>query len=91
MSDTKDNETLLEFPSAFPIKAFGRDGAAFRDTVVEIVARHARFDPESDVQVNASSKGNFVSVTVTFTAESKSQVDTIYQTLHDHELVLMVL
>jgi putative lipoic acid-binding regulatory protein len=89
MSD--DQETLLEFPSAFPIKAFGRDAPAFRETVVEIVARHAQFDPEADVRVNASSKGNFVSITVTFTAESKAQVDTIYQTLHDHDLVLMVI
>ena len=91
MSDTNDKETLLEFPSAFPIKAFGRDDPAFRDTVVEIVARHANFDPEVDVQITASAKGNFISVTVTFTAENKNQVDTMYQTLQDHELVLMVL
>jgi len=85
------NETsLIEFPTAFPIKALGRDEQKFRKTVIELVAAHAKFDDESDVRVQASTKGNFISVTVTFTAESQVQLDTIYQSLHDHELVLMV-
>lgn len=83
-------ETLIEFPTAFPIKALGRDVPAFREAVLEVIALHAAFDPERDVRVQASSKGNFVSVTVTLQAESQQQLDTIYQSLHDHELVLMV-
>jgi hypothetical protein len=83
-------ETLIEFPTAFPIKALGRDVPAFRAAVLEVIALHAVFDPERDVRVQASSKGNFVSVTVTLQAESQQQLDTIYQSLHDHELVLMV-
>ncbi len=89
MSNGSD-ETLLEFPVAFPIKAMGRESTAFRQAVIETVAQHARFHPEDDVRVQASAKGNFVSITVTFTAESKAQLDTIYQALTSHELVLMV-
>ena len=85
-----DDETLLEFPTSFPIKAMGRDDPAFQQTIIELVAEHASFNPETDVKVQLSSNGNFVSVTITFTAENKVQVDTIYQSLHDHELVLMV-
>lgn len=88
MSDT--NDTLLEFPVAFPIKALGRQSSDFRRAVTETVAVHAEFHPEEDVREQLSANGNFVSVTVTFTAENKVQVDSVYQALHDHELVLMV-
>jgi putative lipoic acid-binding regulatory protein len=84
------DETLIEFPTAFPIKALGRDDPKFREIVIELVAVHARFDREADVREQTSNKGNFISVTVTFTAKSQVQLDTIYQSLHDHELVLMV-
>ena len=83
-------DTLIEFPTAFPIKALGRDVPDFRNAVLEVIATHAQFDPASDVREQASSKGNFVSITVTLQAESQAQLDTIYQSLHDHELVLMV-
>jgi len=85
-----EDETLLEFPVAFPIKAMGRNSDEFRQSVIETVAIHASFHPEDDVREQSSANGNFVSVTVTFTAENKVQVDAIYQALHDHELVLMV-
>ena len=85
-----NKETLIEFPTAFPIKALGRDEPGFRETVIDLVATHAAFDPDNDVRIQASKKGNFVSVTVTFTAENQAQLDTIYQSLHGHELVLMV-
>ncbi len=85
-----DEETLLEFPVAFPIKAMGRQGQGFRQSVIETVALHAEFHPENDVREQSSAKGNFVSITVTFKAENKTQVDAVYQALHDHELVLMV-
>ena len=84
------NESIIEFPTSFPIKALGKDALVFRKIVLEIVATHAIFNPETDVKEQVSGKGNFISVTVTFTAENQAQLDTIYQSLHDHELVLMV-
>lgn len=83
-------ETLIEFPTPFPIKAMGRDEPGFRDLVIEIVATHARFDPNDDVREQSSNKGNFISVTVTLLAENQDQLDLVYQSLHDHERVLMV-
>ncbi|MGI9292037.1 MAG: YbeD family protein [Gammaproteobacteria bacterium] len=85
-----DNESLIEFPSSFPIKALGRDEEKFRQLVIDLIAVHAEFDPDKDVRVQPSKKGNFISVTVTFTAENQIQLDTIYKSLHGHELVLMV-
>ena len=83
-------ESLIEFPSQFPIKALGRSHAEFRKTVVELVAQHADFDAATDVREQPSNNGNFISVTVTFTAENQDQIDAIYQSLHDHELIMMV-
>ena len=85
-----DNESLIEFPTAFPIKALGRDDAEFRQLLIELVGEHAEFDAEKDVRVQPSKKGNFISITITFTAENQEQLDTIYRSLHGHELVLMV-
>lgn len=84
------NESIIEFPTAFPIKALGKDESGFRQTVLDIVATHVSFNPETDVKERVSGKGNFISVTITFIAENQTQLDTIYQSLHDHELVLMV-
>ena len=83
-------QTLIKFPTAFPIKALGRDEPKFRELVIDLVAAHAQFDREADVREQISNKGNFISVTITFTAKSQVQLDTIYQSLHDHELVLMI-
>jgi putative lipoic acid-binding regulatory protein len=85
---TKDS--IIEFPTPFPIKALGKDEPEFRQTVLEIVAMHASFDPERDVKEALSGKGNYVSVTVTLLAENQEQLDTVYQSLHDNDLVLMV-
>jgi putative lipoic acid-binding regulatory protein len=84
------DKSLIEFPTSFPIKALGHDTPEFRQAVISLVALHAEFNRASDVREQSSKKGNFVSVTVTFTAQSQAQLDTIYQSLHDHELVLMV-
>ena len=89
--DQPQQEQLLKFPCSFPIKVMGRDEPGFRDSVVEIVAGHAGEISENDVRLSPSSKGNFVSVTVTIQAESQQQLDNIYLDLTAHENVLVSL
>jgi hypothetical protein len=84
-------ETLLEFPCDFPIKAMGRGGEAFPGIVITIVRRHAPDLDESRVRIRASRKGRYQSVTVTIRAESKNQLDNIYQELSDHDQVMIAL
>lgn len=88
---TDQEETLLEFPCRFPIKAMGRAAADFDSLVVEIVRQHVPDLQEGAVQTRCSSGGNYLSVTVTIEATSKAQLDAIYQALSDHERVLMSL
>jgi putative lipoic acid-binding regulatory protein len=84
-----NDDSLFEFPSDFPIKAMGRDTPHFKQLVIDLVAVHATFDAEADVRVQSSSNGTFLSVTVTFEASNREQLDNIYQSLHDHNDILM--
>lgn len=90
MSET-EQETLLEFPCDFPIKAMGETSAEFDTIVVEIVRRHVDDLNEGAVQTKQSSGGKYTSVTVTVRATSKAQLDAIYQDLSSHEHVKYVL
>ena len=84
-------DTLLQFPCRFPIKALGRLGKDFRDTIVEIVSRHTGTLAEESISEQSSRAGNFVSVTVTIKATSSEQLDRIYKDLTDCQKVLMAL
>ena len=79
-----------EFPTTFPIKAIGKDEPDFPTLVIEIVRRHTVVD-ESKIEVRPSSASNYISVTIIIEAESKQQLDTIYQELNDNPQVLMTL
>ena len=84
-------ETLLEFPCTFPVKAMGRDDGVFEALITKIISKHADFSAGVPVTTNTSSLGNYLSVTVTIEAVSKAQLDRIYQDLTDCELVLVAL
>ena len=94
--DGGSNETLLKFPTAFPIKAMGRmveSGVQsnFAQIVIDIVIKHAPDLDSQLVEMRPSKNGNFLSVTATINATSKKQIDDIYRELSAHPLVLMAL
>ena len=84
-------ETLLKFPTPFPIKAMGRREDGFAQTVLEIVLKHAPDFDASTLEMRPSKNGNFLSVTATINAQSKAQLDDIYRALTAHPAVLMAL
>lgn len=84
-------ESLLEFPCEFAIKAMGKSDIEFDVLVIEIVRRHAPDIYERAVTTRPSKDGNYLAVTVKVQATSKQQLDAIYQDLSDHPLVLMAL
>jgi len=88
---TDTEETLLEFPCQFPLKVMGRSGDDFEAAVLTIVHKHVTNLGEGAVRARNSGKGKFTSLTITFEAQSKAQVDALYHELHAHELVLMLL
>ncbi|MGZ8143142.1 MAG: YbeD family protein [Methylosarcina sp.] len=84
-------ETLLEFPCRFAIKAMGKTTPELDITVVEIVRRHSPDITEGAVTSRPSKGGNYTAVTVIINARSKQQLDNIYLDLSSHPLILMVL
>ncbi len=84
-------ETLLEFPCQFPIKAMGKSDLELDLLIVEIVRRHVSEINEHAVTTRPSKSGKYIAVTVMIEASSKQQLDAIYQDLTDHPHVLMAL
>lgn len=84
-------ETLLEFPCQFAIKAMGKTSPELDIQVVEIIRRHSPDIMEGSVKTRPSKGGNFTAVTVTIEAHSKQQLDAIYRDLSGHSDILMVL
>jgi putative lipoic acid-binding regulatory protein len=83
--------TLLHFPCSYPIKAAGRADGDFAALVVAIVRRHAPDVDAAAVSLRESSGGKWLAVTVTIQAESRTQLDAIYQDLTADERVIWAL
>jgi len=84
-------DSVFEFPCQFPIKAMGRDAEGFPAHVMELVAATAGPIDHDDVRIKPSRDGRYISVTITFTATSKEQLDTVYRSLTDSQRILVVL
>ncbi len=76
-------DSLLEFPCRFPVKVMGRDTAAFREAAFATVLQHVGDLSDDDVQSRSSRDGTFVAVTFMIEAQSREQLDGLYQALSD--------
>jgi putative lipoic acid-binding regulatory protein len=83
------DESLLKFPTELPIKVFGRNDAEFRAAVVEIIERH--YGKAYAIAEVESKQAAYVSLTITVRAESRAQIDAVYQDFVASERVLMAL
>ena len=59
----------------FPLKVMGKNEPGFTETIADVLGRHiADFDPKT-MDVRHSKGGNYLSLTATFTAHSRKQLD----------------
>ncbi len=89
--DDARKDSLIEYPSRFPIKVMGAQVEGFEAAIVA-VALH--FDPTFDasrVERRPSKAGNYLGLTLTVTATSREQLDELYRTLSSHPMVKVVL
>ena len=85
------SESLIVYPSRFPIKVMGARADGFVHAIT-MIAR--RFDPAFDaatVELRESKGGKYLGVTITVTATSREQLDELYRTLSTHPMVKIVL
>ena len=84
-------QSLIEYPSAFPIKVMGAQVDGFVEAMVAIAIE---FDPGFDansLEIRPSKGGNYVGLTLTITATSRDQLDGMYRRLSSHPMVKVVL
>ena len=89
--DIPPEQSLIDYPSAFPIKVMGLQVDGFVDAVVAVARR---FDPTLDVATierRPSSNGKYLGLTITVNATSREQLDALYRTLSAHPMVKVVL
>ncbi|RUP25477.1 MAG: DUF493 family protein [Curvibacter sp.] len=84
-------ESLIEFPSLFPIKVMGPKVDGFVETMTAIATEHDPSFEMTRVQLRDSSGGKYLSVTLTVTATSREQLDNLYRALTAHPLAKYVL
>jgi putative lipoic acid-binding regulatory protein len=89
MSQT--NESLIEYPSDFPIKIMGAMQDAFAQTIVEVVMQHDPTFHPGRMEMRPSTKGSYLALTVTVLATSREQLDNLYRALSSHPMVKVVL
>jgi len=91
MREIPPEESLIEYPSRFPIKVMGAHVEGFVEAIT-IVAQ--QFDPGFDaatIERRPSKAGNYLGLTITVTATSREQLDELYRTLSTHPMVKVVL
>jgi uncharacterized protein len=84
-------ETLFKFPCDFPLKVMGRRTDDFRSIVLGIVQKHAGPVAADHIEERPSKDGNYLSLTCTFSAQSREQLDALYRELTSCEKVMIVL
>ena len=91
MRDIPPEQSLIEYPSQFPIKVMGANVEGFAEAIVRVAQQ---FDPGFDagsIETRPSKAGNYLGLTITITATSREQLDELYRTLSTHPMVKVVL
>lgn len=89
MIDPKDS--LIEYPSDFPLKIFGEAKPQFAQTIAEVVLAHAPDFDSATIEMRSSSNSRYISLTCTIRVTSREQLDNLYRALTSHPMVKMVL
>ena len=88
---TPRQESLIKYPSLFPIKVMGLKVDGLVHAITHIAHQ---FDPEFDartIELRESKGGKYLGITITVTATSREQLDELYRTLSTHPMVKVVL
>ncbi len=84
-------DSLIEYPSDFPIKVMGVTHEDFAATIVDLVLEYDATFHVGRMEVRPSGKGNYTGLTVTVRATSRPQLDDLYRALSAHPMVKIVM
>jgi uncharacterized protein len=86
-----DRESLIQYPTDFPIKVVGINQEGFETQIAQVLRNHAPDFDVTSIQVRESRAGKYLSISATITARSRSQLDALYMELTRHPMVRVVL
>jgi putative lipoic acid-binding regulatory protein len=88
---TTPSDDILQFPCEFPLRIIGRNEDDFENFAFEFMREFVPDLMAETIRSRLSHGGTYLSVTMTFTAQSREQVDSIYQAMSGHERILFAL
>jgi putative lipoic acid-binding regulatory protein len=91
MAAIPPEQSLIEYPSDFPIKVMGPTHVDFAPTILEVVCKHDPEFHEGKMEARPSAKGNYTGLTVIVRAISREQLDALYTELSAHPMVKIVM
>jgi hypothetical protein len=84
-------DSLIDYPSDFPVKVIGHQHPEFVDTMVRLAQE---FDPEfgtHKLELRASKTDKYLGITLIVRATSRAQLDDLYLALTRHPMVKLAL
>ena len=81
----------IEFPCDFIIKVMGKSDADFESNVRKLIKKHFPNIEEGQFSLRPSKDNNYLAISVVVYAESKEQLDALYQDLSNEPTILMAL
>lgn len=91
MQDIPADQSLIEYPSEFPIKVLGHNVDGFEAAMLALALQHDPTFVDTRVERRPSSGGKYMGLTLTITATSREQLDGLYRALSGHPMVKVVL
>ncbi len=91
MQEIKPENSLIEYPSDFPIKIMGAAHVEFEATIIDVVLEHDPTFHAGKLETRPSSKGTYIGLTATVRATSREQLDNLYRALSSHPMVKVVM
>lgn len=84
-------QTFFEFPCQFPIKIMANPQKEVAEFVLNTLEKWIDHPETIDFKTRESKTGKYISITATFEAKSKDQLDNLYCILSAHPEIHMVL
>ena len=91
MSDQPEQTSPISFPCDFTIKVVGKADDAFEHTVLTLVRKHFPTFGNENYRKRLSKDANYLALSITVHADSKAQLDELYQALSNTPEVMMAL
>jgi uncharacterized protein len=89
--DIPPEQSLIEYPTQFPIKVMGANVEGFVEAMVHVASAFDATFNASTVEQRPSKAGNYMGLTLSVHVTSREQLDELYRTLTTHPMVKIVL